>query len=131
MGLNSASGAGAVGFGRRRCRAAADPGSGKDQGHGRALAGHAGDRQFAFHHLRQRPRQGQAQPDAARCAGDDGGFAGEVAKFRYYARTLSPREAYQVYREGPGGNWFYDLLGQYKVKFSFLKRGEEINSFEI
>lgn len=61
----------------------------------------------------------------------DGGFAGEVAKFRYYSRTLSPREAYQVYREGPGGNWFYDLLGQYKVKFSFLKRGEEINSFEI
>lgn len=61
----------------------------------------------------------------------DGGFSGEVAKFKYYARTLSPREAYQVYREGPGGDWFSDLLGQYRVKFSFLKRGEEINSFEI
>ena len=61
----------------------------------------------------------------------DGGFAGEVAKFRYYARTLNPREAYQIYREGPGGNWLSDLISQYKVKFSFLKRGEEINSFEI
>lgn len=61
----------------------------------------------------------------------DGGFAGETSKFRYYARTISPREAYDIYREGPGSNWLSDLLNQYKLKFSFLKNNEEINSFEI
>ena len=61
----------------------------------------------------------------------DGGFSGEISKFRYLARTISPREAYEIYREGPGGNWLSDLLNQYKLKLSFLKDNEEINSFEI
>ena len=61
----------------------------------------------------------------------DGGFSGETAKFRYIARTISPREAYTIYREGPGANWLSDLLNRYKLKFSFLKDNEELNSFEI
>ena len=61
----------------------------------------------------------------------DGGFSGEISKFKYFARTISPREAYEIYREGPGGNWLSDLLNQYKLKMSFLKDNEEINSFEI
>ena len=61
----------------------------------------------------------------------DGGFSGETSKFRYISRTISPREAYAIYREGPGSNWLSDLLNQYKLKFSFLKDNEEINSFEI
>ena len=61
----------------------------------------------------------------------DGGFSGSTSKFKYIARTISPREAYEIYREGPGGNWLSDLLNQYKLKFSFLKDNEEVNSFEI
>ena len=61
----------------------------------------------------------------------NGGFDGETSKFRYYSRTLSPREAYEIYREGPGSNWLSDLLNQYKIKLSFLKDNEEINSFSI
>ena len=61
----------------------------------------------------------------------DGGFSGETSKFRYIARTINPREAYDIYREGPGGNWLSDLLNQYKLKFAFLKDNQEINSFEI
>jgi hypothetical protein len=61
----------------------------------------------------------------------DGGFSGNTSKFRYIARVISPREAYEIYREGPGGNWLSDLLNQYKLKLSFLKGSEEINSFEI
>ena len=61
----------------------------------------------------------------------DGGFSGETSKFRYLARVISPREAYEIYREGPGGNWLSDLLNQYKLKISFLKGSEEINSFQI
>ena len=63
--------------------------------------------------------------------GELGGFSGQTSKFRYIARTISPREAYDIYREGPGGNWLSDLLNQYKMKLSFLKGSEEINSFEI
>ena len=63
--------------------------------------------------------------------GELGGFSGQTSKFRYIARTISPREAYDIYREGPGGNWLSDLLNQYKMKLSFLKGNEEINSFEI
>ena len=62
---------------------------------------------------------------------DEAGFEGEISKFRYISRTINPREAYEIYREGPGGNWFTDLLSQYKLKFSFLKNNEEVNSFEI
>tara|TARA_B110001454_G_scaffold211292_1_gene226776 strand:- start:1477 stop:2190 length:714 start_codon:yes stop_codon:yes gene_type:complete len=61
----------------------------------------------------------------------DDGFSGETSKFRYIARSINPREAYEIYREGPGGNWLTDLLSQYKLKFSFLKNNEEVNSFEI
>ena len=61
----------------------------------------------------------------------DGGFSGNTAKFRYYARTLSPRESYQIYKEGPGGNMFTDLLNKYKLKVQFLKDNEEINGFEL
>lgn len=61
----------------------------------------------------------------------DGGFSGYTSKFKYIARTISPREAYEIYREGPGGNWLSDLLNQYKLKFSFLKDNEEVNSFEL
>ena len=61
----------------------------------------------------------------------DGGFSGEHSKFRYMARGVNPREAYEIYREGPGSNWLSDLLGQYKLKLAFMKNNEEINSFSI
>lgn len=61
----------------------------------------------------------------------DGGFSGNTAKFKYFARTISPREAYQIYKDGPGGNMFTDLLNKYKLKVQFLKDDEEINGFEI
>ena len=47
----------------------------------------------------------------------NGGFDGETSKFRYYSRTINPREAYEIYREGPGSNWLSDLLNQYKLNY--------------
>ena len=61
----------------------------------------------------------------------DGGFSGATSKFRYFSRTISPREAYEIYREGPGGNALTDLLNKYKLKMSFMKDNEEITGFEI
>ena len=61
----------------------------------------------------------------------DGGFSGATSKFRYFSRTISPREAYEIYREGPGGNALTDLFNKYKLKLSFMKDNEEISGFEI
>jgi len=59
------------------------------------------------------------------------GFSGATSKFRYFSRTISPREAYEIYREGPGGNALTDLLNKYKLKMSFMKDNEEITGFEF
>jgi len=61
----------------------------------------------------------------------DGGFSGATSKFRYFSRTINPREAYEIYREGPGGNALTDMLNKYKVKLSFMKDNEEKYGFEI
>lgn len=59
------------------------------------------------------------------------GFSGATAKFRYFSRTISPREAYEIYREGPGGNALTDLISKYKLKVGFYKDNEEISAFQI
>jgi len=61
----------------------------------------------------------------------DGGFSGATSKFRYFSRTINPREAYDIYREGPGGNALTDMLNKYKLKLSFMKDNEEKYGFEI
>lgn len=61
----------------------------------------------------------------------EGGFSGATSKFRYFSRTISPREAYEIYREGPGGNALTDLFNKYKLKLSFMKDNEEISGIEI
>ena len=63
--------------------------------------------------------------------GEKGGFEGEISKFRYIARTVNPREAYEIYREGPGGNWLTSAVNAYKLKLSFMKDEEEVSSFSI
>jgi hypothetical protein len=62
---------------------------------------------------------------------DEAGFEGEISKFRYISRTINPREAYEIYREGPGGNFLAGLINAYKLKLSFLKDNEEVSSFSL
>jgi hypothetical protein len=59
------------------------------------------------------------------------GFKGYTAKFMYYARSVNPREAYEIYQEGYGSNWLSDLFNKYKIKIAFMKDQEELNSFQI
>jgi hypothetical protein len=54
----------------------------------------------------------------------DGGFSGYLNKFRYYARTMSPREAYEIYAEGSGTEGVLGILGNYKFNLAFGKSGE-------
>lgn len=59
------------------------------------------------------------------------GFSGFLSKVRFYSRTINPREAYEIYKEGHGSGWLANLLGKYKLKFSFLKDNKEINSISM
>jgi hypothetical protein len=61
----------------------------------------------------------------------DGGFSGATSKFNYFSRTISPREAYEIYRAGPGGNALTDFINKYKLKLSFMKDNQEVTGFEI
>lgn len=62
---------------------------------------------------------------------DRGGFEGEISKFRYISRTVNPREAYEIYREGPGGSWLTSAVNAYKLKLAFMKDEEEVTSFSL
>lgn len=51
----------------------------------------------------------------------DGGFSGYTTRFQYWNSPISPQEAWNVYKRGPGGNIFSNLINQYKIQFNFLK----------
>jgi hypothetical protein len=64
--------------------------------------------------------------------GGAGGFEGYISNFQYFSRAVNPREAYAIYREGPGGsNWLSNLINKYRIKIAFMKNNREVNSFEI
>ena len=58
----------------------------------------------------------------------EGGFSGFTSKLRYYARSVNPREAYEIYREGFSDSWGA-VSNRYKVKLAFFKDNNEVNSF--
>ena len=61
----------------------------------------------------------------------NGGFSGYTSKLRYFARTVNPREAYEIYKDGYSDSLFGGLLNKYKLKLSFLKGSEEVSSISI
>ena len=61
-----------------------------------------------------------------------GGFEGYISNFQYFSRAVNPREAYAIYREGPGGtNWFTGLVNKYRLRIEFLKDSKVMNKFDI
>jgi len=50
-----------------------------------------------------------------------GGFSGTTARFNYWNDAISPQQAWNVYRSGPGGNILTNILGQYRVQLNFLQ----------
>ena len=70
------------------------------------------------------------------CSTDDttekGGFDGSISNVLYYSRSVNPREAYSIYRYGPGGgNTLINILNKYGLKFSFMSHGKEIHNIQI
>lgn len=59
------------------------------------------------------------------------GFNGNISKVRYYARTLNPREVYELYKEGPYRGLFKNFLNKYKLRFAYYVDGEEAGGITI
>ena len=60
-----------------------------------------------------------------------GGFTGYTARFKYWGAPVNPQEAWNVYRNGPGGNILTNFLGLYKLQLNFLKGSETKASITI
>jgi hypothetical protein len=61
----------------------------------------------------------------------NGGFTGYTARFKYWAAPVNPQEAWNVYRNGPGGNILTNFLGLYKLQLNFIKGSETKASITI
>ena len=69
--------------------------------------------------------------DASVYLSPNGGFSGFTARFRYWPNPVSPQEAWNVYKNGPGGNIITNFFGMYKLQLNFLKGGETKASVTI
>lgn len=78
-----------------------------------------------------KPSQNLIVADKSSKTVDGTGFSGFIAKLRFYSRTVNPREAYEIYKEGHGSSWLANLLSQYKLKFAFLKNNKEVKSITL
>ena len=59
------------------------------------------------------------------------GFSGFVSKFRFYARSVPPREAYELYRQGFSDSWGGSAMSKFNLKFAFLKDDAEVAALQI
>ena len=60
------------------------------------------------------------------------GFEGNISNFQYFSKAVNPREAYAIYREGPGSDhWLSNMFNRYRLKIAFMKDNTEVNSLEI
>lgn len=61
----------------------------------------------------------------------NGGFSGWTSKLRFWAKPLNPQEAFNVYKEGPGGSSWLSIFDKYKLKISYLVNNVEQGSVSI
>lgn len=61
----------------------------------------------------------------------DGGFSGYTARFKYWGTSISPQEAWNVYKNGPGGNFLSSFFNQFKLQLLFIKGNETKASITI
>jgi hypothetical protein len=73
------------------------------------------------------PGMPQLDPNAGLNLTPQGGFSGYTSRFNYWSDTINPQEAWNVYKNGPGGNMFSSFLNQYKIQFNFLK-GDDVKA---
>ena len=70
-------------------------------------------------------------PNASLYLTPQGGFSGYTARFNYWNDAMSPKQAWNVYKSGPGGNPFSNFFNQYKVQLNFLSGNDVKASLTI
>ena len=60
-----------------------------------------------------------------------GGFAGWTSRLKYWAQPLNPQEAFNVYKEGPGGSSWTNIFERYKLRITYLVDNVEQGSISI
>lgn len=60
----------------------------------------------------------------------NGGFDGYTGTVKYIPDRINPQQAYDLYKQGPGGSSMGGL-NKYKVRVALLEDGETTNSFEL
>lgn len=61
----------------------------------------------------------------------NGGFSGWTSTFKYWGESTNPQKAWDIYKEGYGGNWLGNLFGQYSIKVSIIEGDTEETSVTI
>lgn len=61
----------------------------------------------------------------------DGGFDGWTSKFKFWGNPLNPQQAYNVYKEGPGGASLFSFFDKYKLKVTYLVDNVDKGDFTI
>jgi len=56
-----------------------------------------------------------------------GGFMGYTSKFKFFNNSLTPNEAYDIYKSGPGGSSLVNMLGNRGLDINFMD-GQDITS---
>lgn len=55
------------------------------------------------------------------------GFHGYTSKFKFFNNSLTPNEAYDIYKSGPGGSSLVNMIGNRGLDINF-KDGQEVTS---
>jgi hypothetical protein len=61
----------------------------------------------------------------------DGGFSGWTSNIRYYAYSINPQQAWNIYTDGYGGSILGNIFNKYRIKVSFLEDNVTRGSFEL
>jgi hypothetical protein len=77
------------------------------------------------------PTVSVVKSDSAVYLTPNGGFSGYTNRLQYWNTPISPQQAWNVYKKGPGGNIFSTLLNQYKIQLNFLKGSDVQASLTI
>lgn len=71
------------------------------------------------------------EPGASVYITPNGGFSGWTSTFKYWGESSNPQKAWDVYKEGYGGNWLGNLFGQYSIKVSIVEGDTEETTITI
>lgn len=62
---------------------------------------------------------------------DNAGFIGYINKFKYWNKALTPQDAWNVYKSGPGGTIFGNLISGRSVNINLMSGNDVTSSFTI